>query len=219
MQSRRSNAPETLRAHPIPPLTHRAGIPTIPPMSLAQLRDDWISPEEYLESELKSEVRREYLGGYLHSMPDSSEQHCLVAGNILVALHEHLRGKPCRVFGNSMKCRIQSVGRDVFYYPDVMVTCGPRSKTDYFKRDPVIIFEVLSPSTVSTDRREKFFAYTSLPTLDAYVLVEQEKIGVTVFRRSGEGWATEEIEGRDGVLALPRIEMELPLTLIYEEVL
>ncbi len=188
-------------------------------MSLAQLRDDWISPEEYLESELKSEVRHEYLGGRVYSMPGSSDEHNVIALNIAAALHAHLRGKPCRAYINDMKCRIQSVGRDVFYYPDVMVSCGPRVKTDYFKRDPVIVFEVLSPSTESIDRREKFFAYTSLPTLDAYVLVEQEKIGVTVFRRSGEGWATEEIEGRDGVLALPRIEMELPLALIYEEVL
>ncbi len=188
-------------------------------MSHPQLRDDWISPEEYLESELHSEVRHEYLGGRLYAMAGAGEPHNEIAGNIFAALHAGLRGKPCRAFINDMKCRIQSVGRDVFYYPDVMVTCGPRVKTDYFKRDPVIIFEVLSPSTESTDRREKFFAYTSLPTLDAYVLVEQEKIGVTVFRRSGEGWATETIEAREGVLALPRIEMELPLALIYEEVL
>ena len=188
-------------------------------MSLAQLRDDWISPEEYLESELKSDVRHEYLGGRLYAMAGAGEPHNEIAGNIFSALHNGLRGKPCRAFINDMKCRIESPQHDVFYYPDVMVTCGPRGEPRYFKRDPVIIFEVLSPSTDSIDRREKFFAYTSLPTLEAYVLVEQEKIGVTVFRRSGEGWATEEIEARDGVLQLPRIEMELPLTLIYEEVL
>lgn len=188
-------------------------------MSLSQLRDEWISPEEYLESELTAEVRHEYLGGRVYSMPGTSEEHNLIAINIAAAVHSHLRGKPCRIFINDMKCRIQSAQHDVFYYPDVMVTCGPRGEPRYFKRDPVIIIEVLSPGTESTDRREKFFAYTSIPTLDAYVLVEQEKIGVTVFRRAGEGWATEEIEARDAVLPLPRIDMELPLALIYEEVL
>ena len=197
----------------------RMMIHTLTPMSLAQLHDDWISPEEYIESELKSEVRHEYLGGRVYSMPGASEEHNVVAGNIFAAFHAHLRGKPCRVFMNDMKCRIQSVGRDVFYYPDVMVTCGPRGEPRYFKRDPVIIFEVLSPDTESTDRREKFFAYTSIPTLEAYILVEQEKVGVTAFRRAGEGWATEVIEGGEAVLQLPRIEMELPLALIYEEVL
>ena len=186
-------------------------------MSLSHQLDDWISPEEYLEREMASDLRHEYLGGRVYAMSGTSDPHNVIALNIAAALHGHLRGKSCRAFINDMKCRIESVGHDAFYYPDVMVTCGPRGEPRYFKRDPVIIFEVLSPGTEGTDRREKFFAYTSLPTLEAYIIVEQDKIGVTAFRRAGEGWATEVIESRDAILHLPRIEMELPLALIYED--
>jgi Uma2 family endonuclease len=133
-------------------------------------------------------------------------------------LHSALRGKPCVAFVNDMKVRIEGAGRDVFYYPDVMVSCGPLSEPRYFKSDPTVIFEVLSPETESIDRREKYFAYTSLPSLQAYVLVGQEKIEVTVFRRAEPGWHADYLEARDSVLRLESIGLELPLAVIYDRV-
>ncbi len=151
-------------------------------------------------------------------MADSSEEHNLLAGNIAAALHSALRGKLCRAFMNDMKVRIKDAGRDIFYYPDVMISCGPLGEPRYFKTDPVVIFEVLSPETESTDRREKFYGYTSLVSLQAYVLVEQEKIGITVFRRGSTGWTREQLETRESVLRLESLGVELQLSAVYDRV-
>ena len=97
-----------------------------------------------------------------------------------------------------------------------MVSCGPLGEPRYFKTDPTVIFEVLSPETEGIDRREKFFAYTSLPSLQAYVLVAQDKIEVAIFRRAEPGWRADYLETRDSVLRLESINSDLPLALIYD---
>jgi Uma2 family endonuclease len=188
-------------------------------VSSANQIDDWLSPDDYLSGELKSDFRREYLGGRVYAMAGASEEHNVISLNIAAALRSALRGTPCRAFMNDMKVRIEAAGRDVFYYPDVMVRCGPVGEPRYFKTDPILIFEVLSPDTEGIDRREKFFAYTSLPSLQAYVLVEQERIGVTVFRRGNSGWATERLEAREAVFHLDSPKIDLPLSVVYEDVL
>ena len=187
-------------------------------MSLASTTDEWVSPEEYLSDERKGECRHEYLGGRVYSMAGASEEHNTISVNITAALHSALRGKPCRTFMNDMKVRIKDGGRVIFYYPDVMISCGPPGEPRYFKTDPVVIFEVLSPDTESTDRREKFYGYTSLASLQAYVLVEQEKIGVTVFRRGTTGWSRENLETRESVLRLDALGLELALEGGYDRV-
>jgi Uma2 family endonuclease len=115
--------------------------------------------------------------------------------------------------------KLEAAGRDVFYYPDVMVSCGPLGEPRYFKSDPAVIFEVLSPDTEHIDRREKFFAYTALPTLHTYVIVEQERMKVTAFHRSTNGWRDEVLETQDALLRLPAVFADLPLSVIYERIL
>jgi Uma2 family endonuclease len=180
--------------------------------------DESVSLEEYLSGERQSELRHEYLGGRVYAMAGASEEHNVILLNIAAALRSALRGTSCRAFMNDMKVRIEAAGRDVFYYPDVMVRCGPAGEPRYFKTDPALIFEVLSPDTENIDRREKFFAYTSLPSLHAYVLVEQERIGVTAFRRRASGWSAEHLESREAVLRLQSPDLELPLSIVYEDV-
>ncbi len=187
-------------------------------MSLAYQHTEWITPEEYLSAELNSECRHEYLGGHMYAMAGASEEHNIIALNIASALHIALRGKPCRAFINDMKVKIDRIGRDVYYYPDVMVSCGPQGESRYFKIDPTVIFEVLSPETESIDRREKYFSYTSIDTLQSYILMEQTKIGATIFRRAGTEWQTETLNRLDEILRLESLQIELPLSTIYERV-
>ena len=179
----------------------------------------YISPEDYLAGERVSQQKHEYLAGVIYAMAGTTIGHGRIAGNIYRRLGNQLDGRRCEAFSSEIKVRIRKDAADFFYYPDVTVDCSGAGNATLFAEEPRVIFEVLSPDTESTDRREKFFAYTSIPTLEAYILVEQGKIGVTAFRRVGEGWATEAIEGSEAVLQLSRIEMELPLALIYEEVL
>ena len=94
-------------------------------MSTAPASTPWISPEDYLQGELLSEIRHEYFAGEIFAMAGASLNHNFVAGNIFAALHAQLTGKKCAPFMNDMKAHIESDGDDWFYYPDVMVNCEP----------------------------------------------------------------------------------------------
>jgi len=182
--------------------------------ALAQ-SDPLISVEDYLEGERHSEIRHEYVGGYVYAMAGASDDHNRIAGNIFSALHECLRGKRCEPFMADMKLKIP--GGQAFYYPDVMVACDPADNAKYFRERPTVVFEVLSSETERSDQREKWYAYALVPALKVYVLVSQEKGEVTVLRRGRPGpWIAEVVKGRDSILKLPEIQVEIPLARIYE---
>src|SRR2546423_65871 len=111
-------------------------------MSVAPRSDQKISVEEYLAGELQSEVRHEYLGGDLYTMAVASMEHNIIAGNIYMALREHLRGGPCQVFMSDMKVRLKDAqAEDYLYYPDVMVACDPADNALYYRERPVVLIE------------------------------------------------------------------------------
>jgi Uma2 family endonuclease len=182
-------------------------------MQAAQ-RTAHLSAPEYLEDELHSEIRHEYLGGDVYAMAGASAEHNLIAGNIFAALHPHLRGKQCQVFMSDMKVRLKVADQDVFYYPDLLVTCDSRDTERYFKQFPKVLIEVLSPETERTDRREKFLSYTQIETLDEYWLVSQEKMEVMVFRRK-EKWRPEIIGTENRSIRMTSLDFEIPIAAIY----
>jgi Uma2 family endonuclease len=174
-----------------------------------------LSVEEYLIAERRSEVRHEYLGGALYPIAESSEEHNVVIGNLGTLLHSHLRGRRCRTFILDMKVRLRLVGDEVLYYPDLMVACDPRDTDRYFKRYPSVLIEVLSPDTERTDRREKRFSYLGIETLEAYILVAQDRMEATVFRKSAD-WQPEILRAPTDLLQLPHLDFEVALSAIYE---
>lgn len=143
--------------------------------------------EEYLQLEQTSEIRHEYLGGQIFAMVGASEEHNLITTNIIALLRPHLRGSSCRAFVSDMKVKIEIEKADIFYYPDIIVTCDPQDNERYFKTRPSLIIEVLSPSTEITDRREKFLHYQTLENLQEYVLVSQDEIKVEVYHKDAQG--------------------------------
>jgi Uma2 family endonuclease len=174
-----------------------------------------ISVEEYLEGERVSEVRHEYVDGYVYAMAGGSDDHNRIALNITSELREALRGKRCEPFGSDMKLKIP--GSNVFYYPDAFVVCDPGDNAKYFRERPTVIFEVLSPETERTDQREKHFAYTLIPTLKVYLMLSQQSRELTVLRRGrGESWIAAVVSGAKAVLRLPEIKVEIPLARLYE---
>jgi len=176
----------------------------------------WISPEEYLEGERYAEVRHEYVDGYVYAMAGASDDHNRIAGNIFAELRERLRGHRCEPFINDMKVKIPPAFADVYYYPDVLVACDPTDNARYFRERPTVIIEVLSTETERTDRREKAIAYRQIATVEAYVLVEQERMAATLLRRAEPGWQSNVVEGSGSILKLPGIGVEIPLERIYE---
>ena len=173
-----------------------------------------LTPEEYLAGELLSEVRHEYISGRVYAMAGTSVNHNHIATNFLVELGIHLRGKKCAPFMNDMKVRIREARDESYYYPDVMVNCDPAGQQTYFCDTPALIVEVLSPSTEAIDRREKLTAYRRIPSLHTYILAEQEKREVTIYRRLPEGWEKTILTGAD-TLTVPELEFSTTLDAIY----
>jgi Uma2 family endonuclease len=178
----------------------------VPPEALPRL-----TPDEYLAMEGDSETRHELVDGYLYAMTGASDRHDEIAGNLYAALHAHLRGTACRVHGSNLKVRV----RDDFYYPDAFVRCAGERGDPYFKTDPVLIAEVLSPRTQRYDRGDKRLAYQSLPTLTEYLLISQDVPRVEVLRRGGDDWEHLVIADGDAVLHLLSVGLDLPLAELY----
>jgi Uma2 family endonuclease len=176
-----------------------------------------ISVADYLAGEPLSEVRHEYIGGTVYAMAGASEEHNTISLNVATALHSFLRGKPCRTFVNDLKVRLQIAQRDIFYYPDILVTCDPRDTDRYFKRFPKVLIEVLSDGTERIDRREKFLSYTHIETLEEYILVAQDTMEVTIFRRANQ-WQPEILRQPEQQLRLASLDFSLPLNSVYEGV-
>ena len=174
--------------------------------------------EEYLEDEKRREVRHEYVAGEVYAMAGASRTHNTIAGNIYSVVKTALRGKGCQTFVEGVKVRIRTDHETRFFYPDVFVTCDPRDTDDYFSDYPSIIFEVLSPDTKRLDEREKRWAYQTLESLHTYVLVDQFKQELTVWRRDLEGWGkSETLPGPEAILTIEDPSLTLPLSEIYAE--
>ena len=174
--------------------------------------------DEYLEGEPKSPIRHEYIAGAVYAMAGAGERHNRIAGNLFFHLRAACRGKPCGVFMNDMKLRIDD--SDSFYYPDVLVTCEPTDTHSLYKKLPCLLVEVLSPSTETIDRREKLLAYRKLSTLRHYVLVSQDQRWVQWHRRNVQGqWEVFDVQDQCTLqLTCPGIEVNLSLDEIYEDV-
>ncbi len=175
-----------------------------------------ITPEEYLQGEPSAEVRHEYVDGYVYAMAGASDDHNRIAGNIFVEASNQLRGKGCEAFISDMKVKIPPIFADAFYYPDVMVVCDASDNHKLYRERPVILVEVISPDSERTDRREKAIAYRQIPTIQAYVLVEQSRMAITILHRAEPGWRSELLEGPSATLKLPAINVEIPFSRIYE---
>jgi Uma2 family endonuclease len=170
--------------------------------------------EEYLKLEANSRVRHEYLAGEVFAMWGVSPRHNRIAARLYRAFGDHLRGGPCEPYISDVAVKLRMSRDDYAYYPDVMVVCGREKAEERFFTDPKLIVEVLSPSTASVDRHEKRIAYRRIAALEEYVIVAQQAIEVTVFRRK-ESWEPVVLESLDSLLELHSIGLSVPLARIY----
>jgi Uma2 family endonuclease len=171
-----------------------------------------ISVAEYLEGERESAVRHEYVQGEVYAMAGASDRHNRIAGNIYARLLTHLGDGPCEPFISDMKIK---VAPEVFYYPDVVVTCDPAGVDAYFRSEPRLIVEVISPSTERIDRHEKMVAYKSMPSLQEYALVMQDEMRVEVYRRKDTEWEVLMFTAEEEQLRFTSVDLPLNLHEIY----
>jgi Uma2 family endonuclease len=170
--------------------------------------------DEFLEWEDRQEERHEFSDGQIVMMAGSSEAHDTIRVKLVIALGRELAGKPCRPHIDLiLRC---NTGRA--RYPDVAIACGPRDPKSTRLRDPVVVVEVLSPSTEAVDFIVKTADYGSLPSVQTYLLISQDEPLVHIVRRTEDGFEpVATVEGLDQVLELPEIGVALTLEEIYRD--
>jgi Uma2 family endonuclease len=181
----------------------------------------YITEEDYLQRERASTLKHEYYKGQIYAMAGASEAHNLVAMNIAALLRSRVRGSSCRAYPSDMRVKVQPTGLNT--YPDFSIVCGQPSFVDPDKRDtltnPNLIIEILSPSTESYDRGEKFQHYRTIDTLQEYILVAQDKYRIERFvRNENNEWVLSDIAGIEASLPLALLQTEISLAEIYEQV-
>lgn len=175
-----------------------------------------INVNDYLKDENSSEIRHEYIYGEIFAMSGASASHNIISGNIFGNLWTHLKSSSCQAFSENMKLKADE---QTFYYPDVMVACDKTPKSAYYREEPILLVEILSPSTERTDRHEKLAVYKKITTLREYLIVSQDKIYVEVYRRTGDdNWESEIYDEIDSVIQLISIDFALTLGEIYRRV-
>ncbi|MFA7343130.1 MAG: Uma2 family endonuclease [Terrimicrobiaceae bacterium] len=177
-------------------------------------KPDLVGLEDYLATEADAPVKSEFLAGEVYAMAGCTAVHNQLAGALYAAFLAHLKGKPCRTFISDMKVKLRYDEEDTVYYPDVMVDCSGLVPDAVLATDPTVVVEVLSQSTERTDRREKWFLYRNIPALQEYVLIDQSRPEVTVFRRSAH-WSAEVLDSPDAVVDIQSIGFRCTVGDIY----
>lgn len=180
-----------------------------------------LSPDEYLESEKSSLIKREYRQGDIYEMVGASDSHVTIALNLASMLKSFFKfnnNKNCRVYISDMKVKVASI--NAFFYPDIMVTCEEKDRqSTYFKEYPQLIIEVLSESTERYDRGDKFASYRQMESLQEYILISQDKMQVECFRKNSDNlWVLYPYDNQNNLVEFPCLNFSFSLTDLYENV-
>ena len=171
--------------------------------------------DDYIEGEKLTRVKHEFVNGDVYAMGGASDRHGLIALNLASALSINLPDE-CGVFSSDMKLHTQKNDDECFYYPDILVSCDPDDNHRYYREQPILIIEVLSPSTERIDRTEKRERYQLIPSLQEYVLVAQDNPKVEVFRRS-KAWR-KDVYFIEHSFHLASVDMEFAVEDVYRRI-
>jgi Uma2 family endonuclease len=174
----------------------------------------FLSVADYLEDEKLSTIKHEYIAGDVYATAGGSRNHNILVFNLGSLIGSRLQ-PPCQGYGSDMKIHVRRGEEDIFYYPDVSVSCREEGGNEYYNEHPVLIIEVLSPSTERNDKYEKFLAYRSLDSLQEYVLVYQDIREIWVFSRTHQ-W--EKTIHNEGDIRLASVGVTLTVDDVYRNV-
>jgi Uma2 family endonuclease len=184
---------------------------------MATVLEKTVSVGDYLEKERISEVKHEYLGGMVREMSGASREHNIIATNLSRELDVHLEPQPCEIYGSDMRVRVTPTR---YTYPDLTVVCEPPTFEDSLLDtllNPLLMIEILSPSTEAYDRGEKFGFYRRIKSLQEFVFVSQDKPRLERYLRQGNEWRFSEVEGLETHLHLASIGCTLSLARVYKK--
>ncbi|HPY41227.1 MAG TPA: Uma2 family endonuclease [Thiolinea sp.] len=173
-----------------------------------------ISEIEYLEGEKLATERHEYMNGKTYLMAGASKRHNRIARNFITRLEPAAKQQGCEIYFSDMKVRVAK--NTAYYYPDVVISCEPDESDDYCLEKPCLIIEITSESTLRKDYMEKSLAYQSISSLQAYLVVAQDKPQIDMLIRSKEGdWQLKQFDNLDGDIWLPCLDTQLEIAAIY----
>ena len=180
-----------------------------------------MSEAEYLAFDAERDIKHEYVDGKVYAMTGAGWNHILINGNTQTTLNTQLADKDCAIVSSDMRVKVASE-RASFRYPDTVVVCGAPefadNRTDTLT-NPMVIVEVLSPSTAVIDHNDKLDEYIQIESVQHYGLISQHEAKVEVYTRQGPGnWLYTQVKGLDGVVALASIECTPGLAKLYEKV-
>ena len=176
-----------------------------------------LTAEKFLAWEIEQPERWELVDGECFAMAGGTDIHNMIAGNLYVALRTRLASRRCSVFMSDMKLKIAE--DETVFYPDVLVSCDEADRgRRQWKEAPVLIAEVLSPSTEAYDRGRKFAAYRLIPDLTTVLFLNQSQPFVECYTRAGKNeWRLTEARGTDAVVTLGKLDLSLPLAELYHD--
>lgn len=186
--------------------------------SSVRQQDEIISEDAYFELEKQTDTRHEFIDGYVYAIVGGNFNHGTLIGTVAGEIRNHLKGKPCRVFAEGIKVKIPALysGESRYFYPDVVVDCTIEKADGNMLTTPVIVVEVLSASTHKYDETIKFQVYSTIPTLQEYVLIEQGVAKIEVQRRRNN-WVIEKYFLGD-TITFESIDLTLTVEEIYDRV-
>jgi len=186
----------------------------------AQPQLAYITPEEYLAIERLAEYKSEYFDGEIFAMSGASPKHNQIVTNLLGELYTQLKKRPCRVYANDMRVKVNPTG--LYTYPDLVAMCHQAEFDDKQKDtllNPAVIIEVLSNSTAGYDRGDKFEHYRTLSSLMEYIMIAQDKCHVEHYiRQKNNQWLLSETKNLQKTIELPSIDCHLALSDVYDKV-
>ncbi len=165
---------------------------------------------EFLDWEQRQPTKHEFDGFHIVAMAGGTVRHADLQRNLAISVGGALRGTPCRFVGSDLQLRLDHTVR----YPDCQVLCGPQDARSVSTSEPVVIFEVLSPSTTGIDRVAKVREYQAAASVQRYVMLEQDQVAATVLARTAEGWLCQVLAAGE-TLAMPEIGISVPLDDLY----
>ncbi len=181
---------------------------------------EYMTTEQYFTFEETSEGKHEYHRGAIYAMTGGTARHNLIVANLIALFHGQLRGTACRVFPSDLRLKIEQTG--LYTYPDVSIICGPIFFGDNRQdtvTNPVVLVEVLSPSTENYDRGKKFEHYRTIETLQEYVVVAQDRIHIEHYiRQDNYRWLLVDFFAPDQTVQVGAINCTLAVELVYENI-
>ncbi len=187
-------------------------------MSAAEKLNSKMTAEEYIAWERTQAERHEYFAGEVFSQAGGTRRHSLIGGNVLRAIGNFLDDHDCEAHGSDMRIHVEATG--YYAYPDVSVVCPPvQGNSEDIITNPILIVEVLSPSTADFDRGTKFNHYRQISSLQEYIICWQEEARVEQHSRTSDGlWLLRDTSGIDQSIQLASIGHLLPLRTVYKKV-